>query len=386
MEGGTLSGFQDVIDGESPEPEDALKIRGGRHNARNRGRLAGPSVRTLVIQAVYSMLFLLVAIGVMHLGWMYGGNSLDTIRTQETIARNAGFKDVGTTTEMVSTSRIAAGHTSDVPADTGSLGEGGFVGWMYIPRFGADWKRAIQQGTDKVVLDNMGLGHYPDTAMPGSVGNSSYAGHRSPGDLGYADQLKAGDPIIIQTKSHWYVYQVEKTWITHMSDVGVLDAPGGDARMLTLTTCDPMFSPTPATERLIVHASFAYWANVSDGVPRDLAKYVEKTTPVKSAVATVNRSVRTISRYAPVSNVLCVAFAAVWLILLAVCWMVWRSSRPARVRSGNVFILLWRLQCGPVGVRVVLFALMWIAVLFGVWTLVSPWLDGLVNVASPSVV
>ena len=51
-----------------------------------------------------------------------------------------------------------------------------------------------------------------------------------------------------------------------------------------------------------------------------------------------------------------------------------------------MFILLWRLQCGPVGVRVVLFALMWIAVLFGVWTWVSPWLDGLVNVASPSVV
>lgn len=381
-----MSGFRDIIDDDGHRPVDALKVRGGRHNARNRRKPANdPPAGARVIQAVYSLLFLLVAIGVMHLGWMYGGNSLDTIRTQETIARNAGFKDVGAATEMVATSRIATGHRSNVPVESGSLTEGGFVGWMYIPRFGADWKRAVQQGTDKVVLDNMGLGHYPDTAMPGSVGNSSYAGHRAPGDLGYADQLKAGDPIIIQTKNHWYVYQVEKTWVTHMSDVGVLDAPGGGARMLTLTTCDPMFSPTPATERLIVRASFAYWADVSDGVPRDLARYVEKTTPVKSAVATIDRSVRTLSRYAPVSNVLCVAFAAVWLILLGVCWMVWRSSRPARVRSGNVFVLLWRLQCGPAGVRVVLFVLMWIAVLFGVWAWVSPWLDGLLNMASPSV-
>lgn len=50
--------------------------------------------------------------------------------------------------------------------------------------------------------------------MPGSIGNSSYAGHRTPGDLGPADTLKPGDPIIIQTADHWYVYEMQSSWMT----------------------------------------------------------------------------------------------------------------------------------------------------------------------------
>lgn len=34
--------------------------------------------------------------------------------------------------------------------------------------------------------------------MPGAVGNSAYAGHRTGGDLGYIDRLQTGDAIVIQ--------------------------------------------------------------------------------------------------------------------------------------------------------------------------------------------
>ena len=40
-------------------------------------------------------------------------------------------------------------------------------------------------------------------------------------------------------------------------------------RMITLTTCEPKYS-TP-THRWISYGELAYWAKVSDGVPKELA-------------------------------------------------------------------------------------------------------------------
>jgi sortase A len=38
-------------------------------------------------------------------------------------------------------------------------------------------------------------------------------------------------------------------------------------RLLTLTTCHPKYSDK---ERYIVHAKFAYWAIVKDGIPEEM--------------------------------------------------------------------------------------------------------------------
>ena len=64
------------------------------------------------------------------------------------------------------------------------------------------------------------------------------------------------------------------TEIVAPSDVDVIAPVPGDPgavpteRLITLTTCHPMFS---ARERFIVHGVLDYWAPTSDGIPAELA-------------------------------------------------------------------------------------------------------------------
>lgn len=173
-----------------------------------------------LLQLFAGMSIFLAIILVMHVGWVYIGNGMDQIHTQQTIVTNQGFKTAQPTKTDGST-RIAKPQTGEPPTEP-EPEYSTVIGWMRIPRFGAEWQRAIQEGTDLKVLDNYGIGHYQGTVMPGSIGNSSYAGHRTPGDLGPADTLKPGDPIIIQTAGHWYVYEMQSSWMTTPDDAAVI--------------------------------------------------------------------------------------------------------------------------------------------------------------------
>ncbi|WP_028051126.1 class E sortase [Cellulomonas sp. URHD0024] len=149
---------------------------------------------------------------------------------------------------------------------------------MQVPRWDGEPARPVSEGTDRAgVLDVLGIGHYKGTAMPGGVGNFAVAGHRTT----YAKpfnriaELKAGDPIVVRTTDNiWYVYRVTSTQIVEPSDIGVIaPVPGkpGETpteRMITLTTCHPMFS---ARQRYIVHGVLDYWAPTADGIPAELA-------------------------------------------------------------------------------------------------------------------
>ena len=190
-----------------------------------------------LLQLFAGMSIFLAIILVMHVGWVYIGNGMDQIHTQQTIVTNQGFKTAQPTKTDGST-RIAKPQTGEPPTEP-EPEYSTVIGWMRIPRFGAEWQRAIQEGTDLKVLDNYGIGHYQGTVMPGSIGNSSYAGHRTPGDLGPADTLKPGDPIIIQTADHWYVYEMQSSWMTTPDDAAVIadQTDQKDARLITLTTC-----------------------------------------------------------------------------------------------------------------------------------------------------
>ena len=70
-------------------------------------------------------------------------------------------------------------------------------------------KAHVGEGTDEAELSLHGLGHYPSTQMPGSVGNFAVAGHRNGygRPLGDVDLLQEGDAIIVRTKDYWYVYK-----------------------------------------------------------------------------------------------------------------------------------------------------------------------------------
>ncbi len=74
------------------------------------------------------------------------------------------------TTSRPSRSRVGTGPRSPPP----ELGEG--LGILHIPALG-DWDWVVVEGVDDEDLSR-GPGHFPDTALPGEVGNFAVAAHR----------------------------------------------------------------------------------------------------------------------------------------------------------------------------------------------------------------
>jgi LPXTG-site transpeptidase (sortase) family protein len=142
------------------------------------------------------------------------------------------------------------GSAANGPAAPGTS----LVGRLYIPKFAKEW--VVVNG---VLPDDIKYapGHYPDTAMPGQVGNFSVAGHRIKKIFWRINELKTGDVIGVETQSAWYVYKVYGQEIVKPNGVEVVDPvpdqPGvkPTKALLTLTTCNPKFNNY---QRLIVHA------------------------------------------------------------------------------------------------------------------------------------
>jgi sortase A len=148
---------------------------------------------------------------------------------------------------------------------------------LHIPRLagGDGYSRVVVEGVAQTQLAQ-GPGHYIGTAMPGQQGNVAFAGHRVGRGSPFLDldQLRPGDPVVVETADAWFVYRVlgdpatgsftsdpsgiPGQEIVRPTDVSVISpTPGGPAAgpasgaYLTLTTCHPKFS---ARQRLIIHA------------------------------------------------------------------------------------------------------------------------------------
>lgn len=159
---------------------------------------------------------------------------------------------------------------------------------LYIPRFGLDYAWTIVQGTNDADLEK-GPGHYVDTQLPGEMGNFAVAGHRVGKGEPFLnlDKVQAGDAVIVETQSTWFVYCVigaggqdptscdPNAAGASLTNVDKNDVPGraivepsaGQVVLpvpskanaprpytrayLTLTTCTPKFT---ASQRMIVHA------------------------------------------------------------------------------------------------------------------------------------
>ncbi|MEU3429981.1 class E sortase [Streptomyces gardneri] len=147
---------------------------------------------------------------------------------------------------------------------------------MYIPKL--DVVVPIAEGINKTkVLDKGMVGHYADgklkTAMPSDKqGNFAVAGHRNThGEpFRYVNQLKPGDPIVVETQDAYYTYEMASILPqTAPSNVSVIDpVPKGSGftkpgRYITLTTCTPEFT---STYRMIV------WGKLVEERPRSKGK------------------------------------------------------------------------------------------------------------------
>jgi len=147
---------------------------------------------------------------------------------------------------------------------------------LIIPRFGVDYTRPIAQGIGVRDVLEYGVGHYPSSVMPGAIGNTAYAAHRTGAGSPFfdVDKLQVGDSIYVETEDGWYQYRMRSLEYVQPTGVGVLlpvpQAPGVEAteRILTLTSCNPVFT---ASERIIVYAVFETWYPRDGGAPAELA-------------------------------------------------------------------------------------------------------------------
>ena len=110
-----------------------------------------------------------------------------------------------------------------------------YIGIIEIPSI--NLSQALVEGISDNVLQYF-LGHFPDSAAPGQVGNFAIAGHRV---SDYTDafinlyKVTAGDKIIVKTHDKKYTYVIEENYIVNPDKVEVLDAT--ENATITLITC-----------------------------------------------------------------------------------------------------------------------------------------------------
>lgn len=115
--------------------------------------------------------------------------------------------------------------------------------------------------TNENVIENdleQGVIHYPQTAVPGQIGNAAFFGHSSnnifnPGKYKFAfvllHTLVKGDTFYLTYNHTVYIYKVISTAIVSPSAVYVLGSVPNQLATATLITCDP---PGTSINRLVV--------------------------------------------------------------------------------------------------------------------------------------
>jgi len=151
---------------------------------------------------------------------------------------------------------------------------GAGLAMLRIPRLGKGWIKVVVEGVSPPDL-RRGPGHYPGSALPGQIGNFAVAGHRATHGNGFLrmNEMREGDAVVVETRDMWFTYRVTSSKVVDPTDVAVIaavpDRPGvrPTERVITLTTCDPLYA---ATHRLIVHGLLESAGPKSAGPPAAL--------------------------------------------------------------------------------------------------------------------
>lgn len=146
---------------------------------------------------------------------------------------------------------------------------------LRIPRLRGDFEAVpVIEGVQLPQLAK-GVGHYPESAGPGELGNFAIAGHRATNGEPFRnmDRMQKGDKVVVETRNRWFTYVVDRTLIVLPTDVWVVDPVPGRPQaeptkaLLTLTTCNPRWA---STERLIIFTSLESEQAKSAGRPAAL--------------------------------------------------------------------------------------------------------------------
>ena len=136
---------------------------------------------------------------------------------------------------------------------------GDYFAVIRIPALGNDWLHTVSEGTTPEILDDLGVGHYEGTELPGEPGNFALAGHSGSSWTPFAklDDVAIGEYVELETFSRKYVYEVIDTETVEETDVKtVYDNPEFgkktlDDQWLTITTC---LTDGPQNLRYVVYA------------------------------------------------------------------------------------------------------------------------------------
>ncbi|WP_084606005.1 class E sortase [Agreia bicolorata] len=280
-----------AADDSVPAAGEAASDRPSKKKSRAAKAAEQPPVRrTLATKVVGVFGELLITAGVfvlLFLGWQLWWNSI--VLTNEQASDASSLADdwklpavTGTTPTPTPTTTGAAAAPVNYgePAVMGAPSAGNNFAILYVPRFGADFKRTIAEGVDpQTVLNKGGAGHYEDTQMPGEVGNFAVAAHRDGWGSAFIkiNELQIGDPIYVETQDGWYTYRYRDTEYVTPYGVGVIDpVPQVEGatpvdRLITLTSCNPLYI---ASERIIAYGAFESWQPRSAGPPAEIASVV----------------------------------------------------------------------------------------------------------------
>ncbi|HEX5096664.1 MAG TPA: class E sortase, partial [Acidimicrobiia bacterium] len=229
--------------------------------------------RTLVTLGLLMLLFV---------GYQLWGTGYFTARAQASLEDDfaqaqADYRAQTADDPVVDTSATTGPTTTTttVPAPLPIPAEGDVVGGINIEKI--DVHKWFVQGTERADLKK-GPGHYPETVMPGQLGNAAIAGHRTTygAPFNRLDELHVGDEIVVTLPNGNYTYKVsQEPFAVKPTETSVV-ANTPDRATLTLTTCNPKYS---ARERLVIKADLV--ENVSPPVvdPKDLP---EASQPVKT--------------------------------------------------------------------------------------------------------
>jgi sortase A len=110
-------------------------------------------------------------------------------------------------------------------------------------------------------------------------GNFAVAAHRTSYGKPFngLGNLRVGDHLFVETQDGWYQYAFRNLEYVRPTGVGVIgpvpqmDGATPEDRIMTMTSCNPMFS---AAERIIAYSVFQEFYPRADGPPDEIAATV----------------------------------------------------------------------------------------------------------------
>ncbi len=123
-----------------------------------------------------------------------------------------------------------------------------------------------------------GPGHFPDTPLPGQLGNSAIAGHRTTYGAPFfnVDDLQPGDEIIATTLSGRFTYRVTEQLVVASNEYWVVATTDPTKATLTLISCDPKYT---AQRRIVIFSELV--ASESSPVGEPILNYGRPGEPAE---------------------------------------------------------------------------------------------------------